>query len=286
MKTPIVFFTSVTFLIGTLLISYPDNWNECLKNTNAKSFVKKKDSLPGEIYCDGIKFTTYPNIGNLENKEFAKLITDVPKIKIKSPYGVGPKSFMDEKFEQLLSKEINKLKFTNDGLVDFNTRQDGYKTDWSVITILPSNGRFISLLMVCWEKELDPPPSLGYYLCTFDKRGNLISVAYAGGGEEYRKSAFNKENLSFISGRIYCLNTDRPVIRKAKSWNLRRYEDNSTSLDLEVKEISYSINEQGVIKTEGEKAIFARTHVQWKDRAKVSFYPESDTIKKLLGERE
>ncbi len=298
MKTKLILISIVLTISATIASSYNcsnnqaqnRNKNQKIGLQNNENGIPNVDTLNSKnhssIECYGKIFDKFPVLDSFENKSFANILNKINKVEIKVEEGAPYQPFYNDIQQYIFANFKNNIA-TNEGYLKFDSRIDGEKITWAPVAMLPTNGKFVMIILAYWEKEAYEPASTGFYLSSFSLKGKMLSMAYIYGYEEFNNSYNNKNiHLSSIWGRVYCMNTNQPKIRKAVNWDSYLAKGGLTVTTLEVKEIQYSIDEDGLIKSENEKIIFPRTKVQWEDRAKVSFESGSDTIRKMLGEIE
>jgi hypothetical protein len=237
-----------------------------------------------EITCKGLVFDKYPTLDSIKNKDLLELFKSLPQLNIEESYRRVANPPLSSEMADLLFNHTKTEIFSSYGYVNYFLRVDGEKLEWVPIALLPTNGRFIMLILTNRESRSYDPSSNGFFLCTFKLTGEMQSIEYIYGHEEINRSNQNKEILTGFEGRAYCLNTNKPVVRKAILWDEYINRNGYLGCTLEIKEFNYLIDEHGFISIESEKIIFPKKHMQWKDRQGVSFSGESDTVKKMLGE--
>lgn len=290
MKTKIL-FPRVLFFIPYLALLFLNCNSITTKENVSKSNIqhtnseqKKLEATSGPITCEGEKYTIYPIMDKIQDKNQLDFFQNIPKIEAsKSYWRVTSKTVKKDVMDQIFSDFNGHLK-TDDFILNLDSRFDGEKLAWTPVGILPTNGKFIMVLWIYWEKEAYEPSSKGYYLSTYNLKGDLLSFIYAYGHEEFISNEKDTDIISSRWGRAYCLNTDKPIIRKAINWDSYINRGGLRGTTIEVKELVYSINNNGYISITKENTIFPKTHVEWEDRSDKSFEEESITIKKLLGE--
>ncbi|MFN8209152.1 MAG: hypothetical protein U0T82_17355 [Bacteroidales bacterium] len=286
-------------IILVVLLSFPILLTSGEKELAPKEDTKKASvaSSPGTEYdfhemngekliCQGETYNQYPSLDSIENTDFAELLRKIQKIDVKQSYTKVSYNPMSENLISFLNEQSKRINFSSYGYKDFCTRIDGELVTWAPVAQLPTNGKFIMLLLANWEKNAEEPPSTGFFLATFSLSGEMLSIVYAYGREEFIKNVKNDVNLSGIIGRAYCLSSNNIIIRKAIIWNRYSNRDGFRGHTLEIFENNYSINNSGYLIQGIETIIFPKQSVNWIDRKGISFSEESDTVKRMLGEIE
>ena len=288
MKTKIILSCLLLLMTGLIVMSF--NFKEksteaFKKDINCEEKCDSKKNLD-MIKCNGDIYNVYPILDSIKNKEFAKIIKSLPKLDVNKDFLWGANNALSKNLADYIFSKFKKYLYNGDNIfIDYKTRIDSARIEWDPVYQLPTNGKFIMLVMDYSDVDFDARSS-GYFLCTFKLNGEMLSMIYAYGQEELDRRGLNKELLNLIWGRAYCLNTNKPIIRKATNWDFYIDRNGYYGTTLEVKELKYSIDEQGYIKLDKENAIFSKKHVQWKERSGISFYESSDTIRKMLGKIE
>jgi hypothetical protein len=289
MKKQIQLPAILIFLAGVIFI-FP-NWrsnnftiNKRIEiETNCKFAFDSIERIEDDIACNISFYSKYPTLDSIRNTFFAELLKSLNRPKISETYTkILNRQFNPDIYNYLSNESKGKLK--SYGYIDFQTRIDGEKLAWAPVALLPTNGKFIMMIVANWEKDAYEPPSSGFFLCTFKLTGEMQSMVYAYGREEINRNKQNKDTLNGILGKAYCLNTDKIVVRKAIIWDRYSNRDGFRGCTLEIKELNYIISEDGIIQSKEELLIFPKKEVKWIDRQGISFSEESDTVKKMLGE--
>jgi hypothetical protein len=256
-------------------LSVPEIINRDITNENDNNIIN----------CSGNTFSVYPDINSIKNKEFAELLKKVEPVNISRAYYSVQYDPLNTDLLDFFYKETFNIGFKNYGYFDFLNRIDGEKLVWSPVAQLPTNGKFIMMILTNWEDVIGyDPTSSGFFLCTFKLSGELQSMIYLYGREEFTRCEENNDILTSIVGRAYCLNTDRPIVRKATYWDGYSNRGGYRGCTLEIKEIKYIISEYGIIQIEDEDVFFPKKELKWIDRKGISFSDGSDTVKKMLGD--
>jgi hypothetical protein len=264
-------------------IKQKKNLSNLKSDTENVTYEIEKDT----INCTGNTFDVYPDLNSIKNSEFAELLEKLKPVDISKAYYPVLYDPLNEQLLKYFYEEALKIGFKSYGYIDFLNRVDGEKLIWTPVALLPTNGKFIMMILANWEDvtgyEYDPP-STGYFLFTFKLTGELQSMVYLYGSEEFIPNDINKEILSSIIGKAYCLNTNKPFVRKAIYWDEFIDRGGFIGGTLEIKEMKYIITEDGMIQAENEEVIFPKKEVKWVDRKGTSFSFNSDTVRKMLGE--